>query len=162
MPSSILRRCNKCLTVQFAVLWPKNRSAMKQTPGCHRQSSHVLSPNKPLPSRTHFLNSQLSCERLHYSSTSDEIFLLLVKKIRGRLIGPRIARNESSIPQHPLDKCRIAGCRIVDKHMGHRTDQTAILNDGTATHSLHDPTGLLQQFWIRDPNDHAFGCRIPL
>ena len=36
--------------------------------------------------------------------------------------------------QHVLNKNPIPPCRIIHQHMGHRTHQLAVLNDGTAAH----------------------------
>ena len=47
--------------------------------------------------------------------------------------------------EHPFDAHAVAPGRVVDKHMGHRAHQSAVLNDRAAAHALHDAPGACQQ-----------------
>ena len=60
--------------------------------------------------------------------------------------------------QHILNKYPIPPGRVLDEHMGYRSDQFPILNNRTAGHSLHHAAGQLQKLRIGDLKDNAPGA----
>lgn len=60
--------------------------------------------------------------------------------------------------QHILNKYPIPPGRVLDEHMGYRSDQFPILNNRTAGHSLHHAAGQLQKLRIGDLKDNALGA----
>ena len=56
--------------------------------------------------------------------------------------------------EHVFDKYSIPAGGFVHQHMGHGSDDTAVLDDGAPAHALHDPAGDFQEAFIRDLDHH--------
>ena len=69
-----------------------------------------------------------------------------------------LPRQYRHIGEHVFNKDAISRGRVVDEDVGDGTDELAVLNDGGATHSLHDSAREGEKVGVGDGHGEAFGA----
>ena len=61
-----------------------------------------------------------------------------------------------SAKHHIFHKDPVPSGAVLDKHVGHGSDELSVLDDGAAAHALDDSAGEGQKFRVRDLDYQAF------
>ena len=72
-----------------------------------------------------------------------------------------LCRKIPHLVEHIFNENAVAGGGVVDKNVGHGADQLAVLENGTAAHTLNDAAAFFQQVGVGDLDGEAFiGKRV--